>query len=52
MLCTIDKKQLGVKENNIRWVFTVPAIWSDAAKQFMTEAAVLVKIEYHINERQ
>ena len=28
--------------NDIRWVLTVPAIWSDAAKQFMREAAVKV----------
>ena len=39
MLSTIDKKGLGVKETNIRWVLTVPAIWSDPAKQFMIEAA-------------
>ena len=39
MLKTIDKKGLGVKETNIRWVLTVPAIWSDLAKQFMIEAA-------------
>jgi molecular chaperone DnaK (HSP70) len=25
--------------SHIRWVITVPAIWSDAAKQFMREAA-------------
>ena len=52
MLSTIDKKGLGVKETNIRWVLTVPAIWSDSAKQFMTEAAVLVSINLrhlHIN---
>ena len=52
MLSTIDKKGLGVKETNIRWVLTVPAIWSDSAKQFMTEAAVLVSMNLrhlHIN---
>ena len=42
MLTTIDKKGLGVKETNLRWVLTVPAIWSDPAKQFMIEAAALV----------
>ena len=42
MLTTIDKKGLGEKENNIRWVLTVPVIWSDPAKQFMIEAAALV----------
>lgn len=39
MLKTIEKKGLGVEENNIKWVITVPAIWSEPAKQFMTEAA-------------
>ena len=44
MLSTIDKKGLGVKEANIRWVLTVPAIWSDPAKQFMVEAADRVRM--------
>ena len=44
MLSTIDKKGLGVKEENIKWVLTVPAIWSDPAKQFMAEAAVMVNM--------
>ena len=39
MLETIDKKGLGVQVANIRWVLTVPAIWTDAAKQFMIAAA-------------
>ncbi|XP_060065872.1 heat shock 70 kDa protein 12B-like [Ylistrum balloti] len=30
---------VGIKENEINWVLTVPAIWSDQAKQFMREAA-------------
>ena len=29
----------GLTMNDIRWVLTVPAIWSDGAKQFMREAA-------------
>jgi hypothetical protein len=28
--------------HDIRWVLTVPAIWDDAAKQFMREAALKV----------
>ncbi|XP_035679344.1 heat shock 70 kDa protein 12A-like [Branchiostoma floridae] len=28
-----------IEAHNIRWVITVPAIWNDAAKQFMREAA-------------
>ncbi|KAH3847756.1 heat shock 70 kDa protein 12A-like [Dreissena polymorpha] len=29
----------GVSSDEVLWVLTVPAIWSDAAKQFMREAA-------------
>ncbi|XP_061178983.1 heat shock 70 kDa protein 12A-like [Saccostrea echinata] len=29
-----------IREENIRWVITVPAIWNDAAKQFTREAAI------------
>ena len=29
----------GSKLEYIRWVLTVPAIWSDPSKQFMREAA-------------
>ena len=32
----------GVREEDISWVITLPAIWSDAAKQFMKEAARMV----------
>ncbi|XP_053400546.1 heat shock 70 kDa protein 12A-like [Mercenaria mercenaria] len=34
-------KQLAdvLQEDDIQWVLTVPAIWNDAAKQFMREAA-------------
>lgn len=34
---------LGVLEDTIYYVVTVPAIWSDAAKQFTLEAAVMVR---------
>lgn len=44
MLDTIVKKGLGVQESNIRWVLTVPAIWTDAAKQFMIAAAEEVSL--------
>ncbi|KAK3610273.1 hypothetical protein CHS0354_029733 [Potamilus streckersoni] len=35
----LEKRGTGVKDTEIHWVLTVPAIWSDAAKQFMREAA-------------
>lgn len=33
-----------VVSEDIRWVITVPAIWRQNAKQFMREAAYLVRI--------
>jgi hypothetical protein len=38
------KRDLSIKPSEITWVLTVPAIWSDPAKQFMREAAVKVFI--------
>ena len=32
----------GIEPDDIHWVLTVPAIWNDAAKQFMRESAVQV----------
>ena len=32
----------GITMADVHWVLTVPAIWSDAAKQFMREAAIKV----------
>ena len=40
---TCDKSGSGITEREIKWVLTVPAIWGDAAKQFMREAAVKVR---------
>lgn len=39
LLDTLEKRATGVRETDIQWVLTVPAIWDDAAKQFMREAA-------------
>ena len=33
--------------DDIMWVLTVPAIWTDAAKQFMREAAERVALLVH-----
>ncbi|OWF47860.1 Heat shock 70 kDa protein 12B [Mizuhopecten yessoensis] len=35
---TIKTQGVDVSESDIRWVVTVPTIWSDAAKQMMREA--------------
>ncbi|XP_045204412.2 heat shock 70 kDa protein 12A-like [Mercenaria mercenaria] len=37
---TIFMRMTGFEESDIHWVLTVPAIWTDAAKQFMREAAL------------
>ena len=34
-----DERGFGLSEHEIKWVLTVPAIWGDAAKQFMRTAA-------------
>jgi len=36
---TLEKQGYHLEEWDIQWVLTVPAIWTDAAKQFMREAA-------------
>ena len=48
MLNTINGQNLDVKETNIRWVLAVPAIWSDKAKQLISEAAELVSISPYL----
>ncbi|KAL4230259.1 hypothetical protein ACF0H5_010645 [Mactra antiquata] len=44
-LNTINSQGKAVDELDIHWVLTVPAIWSDGAKQFMREAALKAGIE-------
>ena len=44
----------GVRENDIHWVLTIPAIWGDVAKKFMREAAeqvLLNAIEFISHEQ-
>ncbi|XP_052818083.1 heat shock 70 kDa protein 12A-like [Mya arenaria] len=35
----LRKQVTGIDPDDVLWVITIPAIWSDAAKQFMREAA-------------
>ena len=37
-----NERGMEIEPKDIRWVLTVPAIWSDAAKQFMRKSANLV----------
>ena len=46
LLHEVEKQQTGIQMNDITWVVTVPAIWSDPAKTFMRKAAIEVN-EFH-----
>ena len=39
LLKMLEKQGTGVEMKEILWVLTVPAIWSDSAKQFMRKSA-------------
>lgn len=41
----LDALGIGFKDDEIRWILTVPAIWSDASKTFMRKAAVKAGIK-------
>lgn len=43
LLNHINTQKVGIDINDIRFVITVPAIWDDNSKQFMREAAILVR---------
>ena len=44
MLAVVNNRVAGgIPSSYIHWVLTVPAIWTDSAKQFMTEAAIGVR---------
>jgi hypothetical protein len=38
----IQKLKVDVIDEDVRWVITVPAIWSDEARKFMIKAAIKV----------
>ncbi|XP_069129994.1 heat shock 70 kDa protein 12A-like [Argopecten irradians] len=40
LMKTCRNRYSDIEDSDILWVLTVPAIWSDASKQFMREAAV------------
>lgn len=46
MLSQLDKRLPGISESDIKYVVTVPAIWSDKAKQFMREAGIKVSMTH------
>ena len=36
------KLEGALSKDDVKWVLTVPAIWTDSAKQFMRETAIEV----------
>ncbi|XP_045204913.2 heat shock 70 kDa protein 12A-like isoform X1 [Mercenaria mercenaria] len=44
MIKTCEAVKIDVRPEDIHWVITVPAIWTDSAKQFMREAAINAEI--------
>lgn len=38
-----EQSECMLEKDAVRWVLTVPAIWKQPAKQFMREAAYLVR---------
>lgn len=44
MVDAYGSRTFGIDDIDIKWVLTVPAIWDDAAKQFMREAAEMVRM--------
>jgi hypothetical protein len=41
-----DQSSTSIVDDDIRWVITVPAIWKPAAKQFMRQAAIQVRMKF------
>lgn len=44
LMDALETRGTGVKPNDIQWVLTVPAIWTDNSKQFMRKSAEKVSI--------
>lgn len=40
---TLNKKGFEYEEDDIHYILTIPAIWSDVAKQIMRDSACMVK---------
>ena len=47
---TVRKTLNDIREDDIRWVITVPAIWNDSAKKFMRQAASQVSFDCWVND--
>jgi len=43
-MTALKNQVTDIEQPDVMFVITVPAIWSDAAKQFMREAAIAVRM--------
>uniref|UniRef100_K1QU68 Heat shock 70 kDa protein 12B n=1 Tax=Magallana gigas TaxID=29159 RepID=K1QU68_MAGGI len=50
LLDDAKNQQTDIKLQEIKWIITVPAIWSDPAKSFMRRAAVEVICKIYLND--
>ena len=48
----VREQSSTVLPEQVRWVITVPAVWKQPAKQFMREAAYLVRTHTHTHMRE
>jgi molecular chaperone DnaK (HSP70) len=39
LMNALEKRETGLRDDEIKWVFTVPAAWTDSGKQLMRESA-------------
>jgi len=42
LMHTVSNQVASIKESDVMFVITVPAIWNDTSKQFMRKAAIAV----------
>lgn len=49
MMEACSSRRVDIEEDEMQWVLTVPAIWTDSAKQFMREAATRVSYGTNIS---
>lgn len=48
LMDVLETRGTGVQSNEIKWILTVPAIWTDNSKQFMRESAEKVFVVFNL----
>ena len=47
LMLMLDSAKINVKESDIFWVITVPAIWQGSARHLMRKAAYMVSVLFY-----